>query len=282
MTTVSSPEAIAALFADTHDNFLPIIGKPSEDAVQLLCQRNFQAFQGINLGDSNDATGLILSKFDHKAANENQAFDRSERALEAYNPSIQDDNNNSIYLRQEKNWSRKIDRQVAIRTADRVRNKFVLSRVEETWVVHLKNETTIFKHVTLNDILDHLGATSTGGEAINVTVLQQGMSSWWVEDPRVPEFFTRCEDAQQKARRSGLAISDAWLVALASRSLLMEKIFPDERPKFEGLPQLDRTWKKWKIHFQDVQETLERAMQHSNPSVNSSGSANSAASIHGI
>ena len=46
--------------------------------------------------------------------------------------------------------------------------KFVLSRVEETWVVCLKNEATIFKHVTLRNLLYHLGATSMGGEVIDV------------------------------------------------------------------------------------------------------------------
>ena len=112
----------------------------------------------------------------------------------------------------------------------------MLSRVEENWVVRLKNETTLFKHATLRDILNHLGATSTGGEAIGVIGLQQGMSSWWVKDPRVPEFVTRCKDAQRKARRSGLTISDAWLVALAYRSLLAEKSFPNEQPNFKGLP----------------------------------------------
>ena len=136
----------------------------------------------------------------------------------------------------------------------------MLSQVEEMWVVCLKNETTLSKHVTLRDILDHLGATSLGGEAIDVVGLHQGMSSWWVEDPRVPEFVTRCEYGQQKARQAGLAISDVWLVSLASRSLLLEKIFPDERPKFEGLPRLNRIWEKWNSHFQDAQEALERVM----------------------
>ena len=60
-----------------------------------------------------------------------------------------------------KNWSRKLDCQEAIQNAKRVGKKFVLSRVEETWVVRLKNETTLFKHATLRDILDHLRATST-------------------------------------------------------------------------------------------------------------------------
>ena len=86
--------------------------------------------------------------------------------------------NNTIRLRQEKNWSHKLDCQAAIQTADRAGKKFVLSRVEETWMVCLKNKTTLFKHVKLRDILDHLRATSTGGEAIDVIGLQQGMSSW--------------------------------------------------------------------------------------------------------
>ena len=70
MTTVSSPEAIAALFADAHDDFPAIIGKPSDDDVNRLSQSNFKALQDINLGDGTDATGLILSKDDHKAATE--------------------------------------------------------------------------------------------------------------------------------------------------------------------------------------------------------------------
>ena len=46
--------------------------------------------------------------------------------------------------------------------------KFALSHVEETWVVRLKNEATIFKHVTLCDLLYHLGATSMGREEIDM------------------------------------------------------------------------------------------------------------------
>ena len=117
MTTVSSPEAIAALFADAHDDFPAIIGKPSDDDVQRLRRHNFQALQDIYLGEGTDATGLILSEVDHNAANENQVFDRADGALEAYNPSIQDDGNNVVHLCQENNCSRKIDRQAAIRTA---------------------------------------------------------------------------------------------------------------------------------------------------------------------
>ena len=137
MTTVSLPKEIAALFADTHDDFPAIIGKPSDNDTHCLRRCNFQALQYIDLGDGTNTTGLIISKIDHKAANENQMFDLADGALETYDPSIQDNENNAVRLRQKKNWPCKLDRQAAIQTAERVEKKCVLYRVEETWVVRL-------------------------------------------------------------------------------------------------------------------------------------------------
>ena len=162
MTNVSFPKEISSLFDDDHNNFPAIIGKSSDDYLQCLCHSNFTALQDIDLGEIINATGLILSKDDHKSANGNQVFDQSNRALEAYNPSIQDDNNNAIHLLQDKTWYRKLYPQADIQTAERVGKKFVLSCMKETWVVRLKNETTLFKHVTLQDLFDHLGEMSMG------------------------------------------------------------------------------------------------------------------------
>ena len=97
-------------------------------------------------------------------------FDQADGSLEAYDPSIQDDDTDTdaVCLRQYKTWPCKLDRQADIRTIERMGKKFALSHVEETWVVCLKNEATIFKHVTLRNLLYHIGATSMGGEAIYV------------------------------------------------------------------------------------------------------------------
>ena len=130
MMTVSSTEEIVAQFADTHDELPAIIGKPSNNYVQRLLQQNFQALQDIDLGDGTDATVLIFSEVDHKAANENQVFKHANESLEAYNPSIQDNDNNATRLHQGKNWYRKLDHQVAIQTAKRFGKKFILSRAK--------------------------------------------------------------------------------------------------------------------------------------------------------
>ena len=83
MATVSLPKEISTLFPDANDDFPAIIFKPSKYDVHHLRQNNFAALQDINLRDSTDGTGLILSEDDHKAANRNQVFNRANRALKA-------------------------------------------------------------------------------------------------------------------------------------------------------------------------------------------------------
>ena len=83
MTTVFLPEEISALFVNAHNDLPTTIGKTYDYDVQNLCQCNFAALQDINLGACTDATGLILSEDDHKAANGNQVFDLANRELEA-------------------------------------------------------------------------------------------------------------------------------------------------------------------------------------------------------
>ena len=75
------PKEISALFANDHNDFPVIIGKPYNNDVQCLRRRKFAALQDINLGDGTDATGLILSEDDHKGANTNRVFDRADGAL---------------------------------------------------------------------------------------------------------------------------------------------------------------------------------------------------------
>ena len=99
---MSSPKEIFTLFVNAQNDFPAIIGKPSNDDVQRLCRCKFSALQGINLGGGTDATGLVLSKDNHKAANRGHLFDQADGTLEAYDPSIRDDDKNAVRLRQEK------------------------------------------------------------------------------------------------------------------------------------------------------------------------------------
>ena len=43
---------------------------------------------------------------------------------------------------------------------------------------------------------------------------------WWAEDPRVPGFINIFEDAQKKATRASLTITDYWLATMSTSDLL--------------------------------------------------------------
>ena len=52
----------------------------------------------------------------------------------------------------------------------------------------------------------------------------------------------RMEEAQQKATRADLTISNEWLAAFATSSLLLNNSFPNNRPAWDNKIKADQTW----------------------------------------
>jgi hypothetical protein len=72
----------------------------------------------------------------------------------------------------------------------------------------------------------HLATTLAGLEATDIVSFFIDIQSWWEEDTRVPEYINKLEDVQKKALRASLPITNKWLVATASKSLLIAASFP--------------------------------------------------------
>ena len=51
-----------------------------------------------------------------------------------------------------------------------------------------------------------------------------------MQDPHVPEFINRLDDAQKKATRAYLPTTNDWLDDMATSSLLLENSFPNDCP----------------------------------------------------
>ena len=66
------------------------------------------------------------------------------------------------------------------------------------------------------------------------------------------------EEAQKKAQRAGLPITDNWLAAFATSSLLLANSFPNDRPEWDGKPKADQTWRAWKDTFNPLHKNPER------------------------
>ena len=108
------------------------------------------------------------------------------------------------------------------------------------------------------------------------------MHLWWAEDPRLPEFINRFNDAQKKATRASLPITDNWLASVATSALLSEKSFPNDHPYWDGLVPSAQTWTAWKLKFFPLHSAMEREIWDFFQRGDSFGFANLAMAYQGI
>ena len=108
------------------------------------------------------------------------------------------------------------------------------------------------------------------------------MHLWWAEDPRVPEFINRFDDAPKKATRDSLPTTDDWLAAMATSALIYANFFPNNRPDWDVLVPSAQTWTACHLKLSPLHSAMERELCASSQSGDSFGSANLDMVAHGI
>ena len=150
--------------------------------------------------------------------------------LPAYGDSIASNATNVVRAKAERLWTANIRLQTLIKTVERSRCAFLISVVEDTWLLPLNEETAFYNKVPLSDFFAHLKGGSGGLEATDIVSLLSATLGWWAEDPRVPEYVNRLEEAQRKSIRASLPIEEKWLAVIATGSLLAAGSFPKQHP----------------------------------------------------
>ena len=277
---MTTPEEAKSLFSDLAATYTVIVGQPSDDDVKLLRESITNLLQSIDVpGGTCSLSGLIDADADY-IQQYGAAFDPMLVALEAYDPSIAANATDAVRARAERNWTARRELQRLIRAVERNGRLFLLSVVEDTWLLPLKSATTFYNQVSLRDMLDHLATTMAGLEATDIISLSVDMQSWWQDDPRVPEYINKLEEAQKKALRAGLSITNEWLAATASLSLLTAGSFSKQRADWDALAPALKTWAAWKTWARTTQQTVEREQRATSARSDVFGSASAAISFH--
>jgi hypothetical protein len=71
------------------------------------------------------------------------------------------------------------------------------------------------------------------------------------------------EDAQKKAKRAGMSITNVELVMMVSAAVLAAQHFPRKVTDWEGRSAIDRTWRAWKVEFCQAHIQRQRQLQAS-------------------
>ncbi len=114
--------------------------------------------------------------------------------------------------------------------------------VDEVWYNDLKDANTFYTKVTAREIIAFLNANSGGLHAINMISLRTNMHNYYTQADGIPQYINMLEDAQKKATRAGMPISNVELVMMASAAVLAAQHFPREVNDGEGLPSVSCMW----------------------------------------
>ena len=180
---MTTPEEAKTLFGDLAATFPAIAGQPTDDDVKALREAITNLLQSIDVpGGTCSLSGLIDAETTYVASH-GAPFDPMLVPLDAYDPAIAVDATAAVRARAKCNWTARRELQRLIRAVERNGRLFLLSVVEETWLLPLKSDTTFYNQVALRDMLDHLATNMPGLEATDIITLSVDMQSWWQDDP---------------------------------------------------------------------------------------------------
>ena len=78
-----------------------------------------------------------------------------------------------------------------IQRVEQFASKFILAVVEDMWVCCLRDSETFYLEVTPHQLLAHLTTIGGGTDTKNIISLHSVMSTWWADNPHVPEYINK-------------------------------------------------------------------------------------------
>ena len=138
----------------------------------------------------------------------------------------------------------------------------ILHDVDETWVLELNYEETIFTQVTLRQIMSQLQSMCGELHAIDVLTLQNEMQYYHTDSEGILEYINALEAAQNTSKRGTVnkLITDATLLLIATNTMFKTGAHPCTTDKWEDLDVSAQTWNTWKTAYKtaDMKERVRR------------------------
>jgi hypothetical protein len=107
----------------------------------------------------------------------------------------------------------------------------------------------VYSNVIALAIFNHLCKCSGSLHALDMVLLAIQMSQYYEGTPDIPKYIFLLEDAQRKAARAHLPLTNQTLTILASTALLAADTFPHTTELWEELEPADKTWAAWKTAY---------------------------------
>jgi hypothetical protein len=239
-----TPKAITSAFAAAQALFLPIGGQSSDNnlvhlsnaILPILLKATYNHINGIH-----NLWGLVAS-IDWYLHHYGAPFVCPATHLACYDPAINAEASCINCICTKTAWATLIYDYEAFEAAKHSIKVFIEAVVNDTWIRDLCNPETFYSNVTALAIFDHLLESSGGLHTLDMISLTIQMSQYYEGTPDIPEYIILLEDAQRKAARACLPVTNQTLTVLASTTLLAADTFPHTNVLWEELEPANKTW----------------------------------------
>jgi hypothetical protein len=140
--------------------------------------------------------------------------------LPLYDKTITDNVTTVVRVCAEATHKSQLDDYPSCKAAKQGMSKFLRNIIDKIWYNDLKNTDTFYTKVTAIDIMALLDTNSGGLHALDMILLCTDMMKYYVQADSIPQFIVMMEDAQKKAKQSGMPIADIKLVMMALVAVL--------------------------------------------------------------
>lgn len=252
----TTSETVASLFAEAADQFEAIIGQPTDSDLHALREILYPILLDIPYDCENGTHNLVglITKDAAYQPKYGSSFVRPP-ALGTYDNSIANDANNVTRAKAEAKHRAKLADRTTYVAAERETRKFIISKVEDTWIRELKDAETFYTEVLAVDILAHLQGSCLGKHETDAVSLLVNMQTYHVHAEGVPEYINMLEDAQRTALciNPQNPITDQSVLNIAVKATLKTGQFPRANEEWEDLEAAQKTWQKWKMIYKKAQ-----------------------------
>jgi hypothetical protein len=205
-----TPTALTLALATATLAFLPIAGQPTDD--NLVCINNALApiLLKVTYDRANGVQNLwgLIADADRYLHHYGLAFVRPATRLAVYDPDIAEGASRVECTCAEAAWAARIQDYEAYEAAKAGVKAFIEAVVDDTWIRDLRDPETFYSNVTALALLNHLRDRSGGLHALDMVSLTIQMSQYYEGTPIIPEYIQLLEDAQRKAARAGLPVTN--------------------------------------------------------------------------
>jgi hypothetical protein len=239
-----TPKVITSALAAAQALFLPINGQLSDDDLvclsdpisPILLKATYDRVNSIH-----NLWGLVAS-MDCYLHHYDAPFVCPATCLACYDLAINAEASCVNRICAKTAWAALLQDYKAYKAPERGIKVFIKAVVNDMWICNLCNLEMFYSNVTALAIFDYLCKRSSGLHALGMELLIIQMSQYYEGMSDIPKYIFLLEEAQRKAARAPLPVTNQTLTVLASTALLATNTFPCTTELWEELDPVNKTW----------------------------------------